>query len=292
LKTVSMGPFRTIILAILVVILTINLVGIYLGFILNKTVLEPTFLIKILRELEAYGQVRQLMFRMVNRSLPNGQDSLPYLEKAISEDWLEVEINLLLEGFYSFAKGKRSDTPTISFQKLKKEVVNALEDNRTYQERTRLVQFWFDPMPDEVNMEDFMSVDFLWGIRNVAIMITWLPWVICVISLFILLSMYLAILDWKQLVLWISVGLITAGALLILLGISVEWVSGRMSIVMNTIDRFASYEIPVSTMNSFVDTLIDGLVRPINIIGIISIIVGGIALYMVPVKERNLIIVK
>lgn len=287
-----MGPFRTVILAILVVILTINLAVIYLGFILNKTILEPSFLIKIMRELEAYGQVRQLMFRMVNRSLPNGQDSLPYLEKAISEDWLEGEINLLLEDFYSFAKGKRSDTPTIWLQKLKKEVVNTLEGNRSYQERTRLVQFWFDPLPDEINMEDFMSVDFLWGIRNVAVIITWLPWLICVINLFILLSMYLAVLDWKQLVLWISVGLITAGALLILLGITIEWVSGKMSIVMNTIDRFASYEIPVSTMNNFVASLIDGVVKPINIIGITSIIVGGIALYMVPIKERNLIVVK
>lgn len=245
-----------------------------------------------MRELEAYGQVRQLMFRMVNRSLPNGQDSLPYLEKAISEDWLEGEINLLLEDFYSFAKGKRSDTPTIWLQKLKKEVVNTLEGNKSYQERTRLVQFWFDPLPDEINMEDFMSVDFLWGIRNVAVIITWLPWLICVINLFILLSMYLAVLDWKQLVLWISVGLITAGALLILLGITIEWVSGKMSIVMNTIDRFASYEIPVSTMNNFVASLIDGVVKPINIIGITSIIVGGIALYMVPIKERNLIVVK
>jgi len=287
-----MGPFRTVILAILVVILTINLAVIYLGFILNKTILEPSFLIKIMRELEAYGQVRQLMFRMVNRSLPNGQDSLPYLEKAISEDWLEGEINLLLEDFYSFAKGKRSDTPTIWLQKLKKEVVNTLEGNKSYQERTRLVQFWFDPLPDEINMEDFMSVDFLWGIRNVAVIITWLPWLICVINLFILLSMYLAVLDWKQLVLWISVGLITAGALLILLGITIEWVSGRMSIVMNTIDRFVSYEIPISTMDSFIITLIDGVVRPINIIGITSIIVGGIALYMVPIKERNLIVVK
>lgn len=287
-----MGPFRTVILAILVVILTINLAVIYLGFILNKTILEPSFLIKIMRELEAYGQVRQLMFRMVNRSLPNGQDSLPYLEKAISEDWLEEEINLLLEDFYSFAKGKRNDTPTISLQKLKKEVVNTLEGNRSYQERTRLVQFWFDPLPDEINMEDFMSVDFLWGIRNVAVIITWLPWLIFVINLFILLSMYLAVLDWKQLVLWISVGLITAGALLILLGITIEWVSGKMSIVMNTIDRFASYEIPVSTMNNFVASLIDGVVKSINIIGIISIIVGGIALYMVPIKERNLILVK
>ena len=65
--------------------------------------------------------------------------------------------------------------------------------------------------------------------------------------------MYLAVLDWKQLILWISVGLITAGALLILLGITIEWVSGQMSIVMNTIDRFASYEIPISTMNNFID---------------------------------------
>ncbi|MFY9176827.1 MAG: hypothetical protein WBI74_08045 [Caldicoprobacterales bacterium] len=292
MKTIVMGAFRTAILAILVAILTINLVGIYLGFILNQTILQDTFLINILREQETYAQIRQLMFRMVNRSLPNGQDSLPYLEKAVSEEWLEVELNILLTGFYNFASGKRSDTPTISVQKLKKEVVNVLEDNRTYQERARLVQFWFDPLPDEVNMEDFMSVDFLWGIRKVFIILKWLPWVLCATNIIILIFIYIAVLDWKQLILWVSVGVISAGALLILLGIAIVWMSGQMSLVMNIIERVASYEIPKSTVDNFIDTLIGGIVRSFNITGITSIIIGGMALYLVPIKEKNLTLAK
>ena len=167
-----------------------------------------------------------------------------------------------------------------------------MEDNRTYQERTRLVQFWFDPMPDEVNMEDFMSVDFLWGIRNVFIILKWLPWVLCATNIIILIFIYIAVLDWKQLILWVSVGVISAGALLILLGIAIVWMSGQMSLVMNIIERVASYEIPKSTVDNFIDTLIGGIVRSFNITGITSIIIGGMALYLVPIKEKNLTLAK
>ena len=287
-----MGPFRTIALAVLIVLFTINLMGVYLGFILNGTILQPTFFIRTFDEQEGYAQIRQLMFRMVNRNLPNGQDSLPYLEKAISEDWLEGEINLLLKNFYSFAKGKRNDTPTITFQALKKQVVDALEDSRSFQDRTRLVQFWFEPLPDEVNLEDFMSIDFIWGVRNAVVFIKWLPWIICGSSIIIILLMYVTILDWKQLILWVSVGFVTVGALLIFLGLTAEWTTGRMSIVMDIVGRFISYEIPENSANNFVGALVRGVVRPINICGIISILAGGTALYLVPVEERILTLVK
>ena len=58
------------------------------------------------------------MFRMVKESLPNGQDSIPYLEKAVSEGWLEQEINMLLKNYYAFARGRKGDS-IIYFSKLK-----------------------------------------------------------------------------------------------------------------------------------------------------------------------------
>lgn len=279
-------------LAILLVLLVINLIGIYIGFILNGTILQPAFLIKTLRGQEAYAQIRQLMFRLVNRSLPNGQDSIPYLNKAISESWLEQEVNFLLKDFYAFAKGKKESTPTISFSNLKRQVVDALDDSRSYQDRTKLVQFWFDPLPDEVHLEDFMSIDFLWGARKAASFMVWIPWIMCGSALIIILLMYLAVLDWKQLVLWIGSGGITTGALLITLGQMARWITSRMSIVMNIVDRLISYEIPETSVNIFLTALINGVKNPMNILGIISILAGGAIIYFIPIDERVLTLVK
>lgn len=290
--TGMMKSLRTIILAILLVLFVINLIGIYVGFIINGTILQPTFLIKTLKGQEAYAQIRQLMFRLVNRSLPNGQDSIPYLKESISEGWLEQEINFLLKDFYAFVKGKRSNTPTISFSNLKGQVVDALDDNRSYQDKKKLVQFWFDPLPDEVHLEDFMSMDFLWSSRKIASIMVCIPWVMCGSALFIIFLMYLTVLDWKQLMLWMGSGGITAGALLVLLSLMMGWATSHMSDVMNIVDRLISYEIPETSVNVFLTTLIKGITNPMDILGVISILIGGVIVYFIPIDERVLTLIK
>jgi hypothetical protein len=283
---------RTIVIAILIVLLTIILVGASLGVIINNTILESTFLIRSLKGQQAYAQIRQLMFRMVNRSLPNGRESIPYLEKVLSESWLEKEVNTLIRGIYAFAKGKWEQTPTISFHNLKKQVADSLDDDRSYQERTRLVQFWFDPLPDEVRLEDFMSLDFIWSLRRAVSFMSWLPWIICGVGFIMILLLYLVLLDWKQVFLWFGSAAIAAGALLILLGLMIGWITGRMSIVINTVDSILSYGIPETSVDNFLKALISGITKPINIAGMLSILIGGAFVYFTPIHEKNLFLVK
>lgn len=283
---------RTIAIAILIVLLTIILVGASLGVIINNTILESTFLIRSLKGQQAYAQIRQLMFRMVNRSLPNGRESIPYLEKVLSESWLEKEVNTLIRGIYAFAKGKWEQTPTISFHNLKKQVADSLDDDRSYQERTRLVQFWFDPLPDEVRLEDFMSLDFIWSLRRAVSFMSWLPWIICGVGFIMILLLYLVLLDWKQVFLWFGSAAIAAGALLILLGLMIGWITGRMSIVINTVDSILSYGIPETSVDNFLKALISGITKPINIAGMLSILIGGAFVYFTPIHEKNLFLVK
>ncbi len=232
------------------------------------------------------------MFRMVNRSLPNGRESIPYLEKVLSESWLEKEVNTLIRGIYAFAKGKWEQTPTISFHNLKKQVADSLDDDRSYQERTRLVQFWFDPLPDEVRLEDFMSLDFIWSLRRAVSFMSWLPWIICGVGFIMILLLYLVLLDWKQVFLWFGSAAIAAGALLILLGLMIGWITGRMSIVINTVDSILSYGIPETSVDNFLKALISGITKPINIAGMLSILIGGAFVYFTPIHEKNLFLVK
>lgn len=292
LRTSIIESLRIMIIAVLLVIFVFNLTCIYLGIIINKTILQPKFLISALRKQQAYAQIRQLMFRLVNSSLPNGQESIPYLNQAISESWLEKEINFLLKGFYAFARGEISNTPTISFSKLKSQVVDVLDDNRSLDERTRQVQFWFDPLPDEVHLEDFMSIDFIWAVRLVTGVLKRLPWIMCCSALFIILLMYLAIFNWRQLVLWIATGGIAAGALLIMIGQMMRWATQHMSVVMDIMDRLISYDIPETSVYFFATSLTNGIINPMNILGIISIFISSILLYFIPIEERPITLIK
>jgi hypothetical protein len=293
LKRKILGSFRIIILAMLIVLLSIDILGIYLGLILSNTILGPGLLLETFERHEAYGQIRQLMFRMVKESLPNGQDSIPYLEKAVSEGWLEQEISMLLKNYYAFARGEKRETPIIYFNKLKKQVVDALDGSQPYRDRTRLVQYWFDPLPDEVRLEDFLPVDLIWGVRRIFSLMIWVPWIMVAAGLFIMLIIYLLYLDWKQLLLWLGSALITGGALLILIGLAAMWAAGHMTILAIAVDRIQAYDISKTTALNFFRALLNGIISPMNIIGTISIVIGGTIIYFAPIdREPYLVLVK
>jgi hypothetical protein len=293
LKRKILGSFRIIILAMLIVLLSIDILGIYLGLILSNTILGPGLLLETFERHEAYGQIRQLMFRMVKESLPNGQDSIPYLEKAVSEGWLEQEINMLLKNYYAFARGEKRETPIIYFSKLKKQVVDALDGSQPYRDRTRLVQYWFDPLPDEVRLEDFLPVDLIWGVRRIFSLMIWVPWIMVGVGLFIILMIYLLYLDWKQLVLWLGSALVTGGALLILTGVAAMWATGHMTLLANAVDQLVAYDISKTTAINFFRALLNGIINPMNIIGTLSILIGGTVIYFVPIDgEPYLVLVK
>lgn len=277
----------------LIVLLSIDILGIYLGLILSNTILGPGLLLETFERHEAYGQIRQLMFRMVKESLPNGQDSIPYLEKAVSEGWLEQEISMLLKNYYAFARGEKRETPIIYFSKLKKQVVDALDGSQPYRDRTRLVQYWFDPLPDEVRLEDFLPVDLIWGVRRIFSLMIWVPWIMVAAGLFIMLIIYLLYLDWKQLLLWLGSALITGGALLILIGLAAMWAAGHMTILAIAVDRIQAYDISKTTALNFFRALLNGIISPMNIIGTISIVIGGTIIYFAPIdREPYLVLVK
>ena len=153
------------------------------------------------------------------------------------------------------------------------------------------MQFWFDPLPDEVNLEDFMSVDLLWESKC-----NYFHDMVSMDNMCNLFSHYsinvLTLADWKQLLLWISAGLITTGLLLVSIDLMTLWIVQRMSIVMNITDRISAYGIPRTSMNNFFTTLLSGITSPMNISGIISILVGGILGYLVPIDERVLTLIK
>lgn len=292
MKTDIKKSLRIIAVAILIALLTMALAATSLSFILRDTIINPRFLNGTLREQEAFGQIRQLMFRMVNSSLPNGGDSIPYLEGVLSEDWLEKEINTLLRDFFAFARGERGDTPIITFHGLKKQVADSLDNNRSYQDRTKLVQYWFDPLPDEVRLEDFMSIDFLWTTRRIISLMVRFPWIMFGTTLVIISLIYLTLLDWKQLALWASAGLIASGGILIILGTMLGWLTGRMSIIMNLMDTVLYYGVPEISAENFLMALVGGITGPMNIIGILSILLGGAIIFFVPMEERILFLVK
>ncbi|NLJ40795.1 MAG: hypothetical protein GX352_04190 [Clostridiales bacterium] len=278
---------KTIALAILIVILTISLIGIYTGIIINRTVFESSFLINILKHQDAYAQVRQLMLRLVNTSLPNSQEGMPYLREVLKEDWLEKEINFLLKEFYAFAKSEKKEPPVIFFSDLKRQVADAIDNKTDYQDKTKLVQFWFDPLPDRVRLEDFISIDTLWQTRRSTAIIGKIPWIFGLFALGAAAIIYLLTRQWEQMLLWAGASCLSAGALLVLVGFILERLPDYMSIVTNFEDRLVSYGIPEMGIRLFLDSLIKGVTGPMNWIGIMSILAGISVVFFTPIIEKG-----
>ena len=187
--------------------------------------------------------------------------------------------------------GGKKETPIIYFSKLKKQVVDALDGSQPYRDRSRLVQYWFDPLPDEVRLEDFLPVDLIWGVRRIFSLMIWVPWIMVGVGLFIILMIYLLYLDWKQLVLWLGSALVTGGALLILTGAAMG--CRTYDSPGNAVDQLVAYDISKTTALNFFRALLNGIINPMNIIGTLSILIGGTVIYFVPIDgEPYLVLVK
>jgi tRNA A37 N6-isopentenylltransferase MiaA len=69
---------------------------------------------------------------------------------------------------------------------------------------------------------------------------------------------------------------------LILIGLAAMWAAGHMTILAIAVDRIQAYDISKTTALNFFRALLNGIISPMNIIGTISIVIGGTIIYFTP----------
>jgi len=107
------------------------------------------------------------------------------------------------------------------------------------------------PLPDRVRLEDFISIDTLWGTRRSAAIIGKLPWIFGLFALGAAAIIYLLTRQWEQMLLWMGASGLSAGVLLIFFGFIIERLPDYMSIVTNFEERLVSYGIPETGIRLF-----------------------------------------
>lgn len=287
-----MNLLKILAISTLIVLIFGSVISMQLILTFERTFLEPSFYQKIGSEQEFYAQIRQLIFRLVNRSLPNGREGMPYIEKALTENWLEKELNQLIGDFFGFAKGHREEPPIIPIYKLKEKVAQSIEGGRTLDEKQRMVQFWFDPLPDKVRLQDFISIQLISGVREKVIAIKQLFWYLLGLLLVFSGLVYALVRDWKTAALWIATASMASGIQSIFMALKVEWLFKRSSYVIELYKSIAAFEIPEESVWGLIYSFKNGFTESLILIGGIIAIISGAIIYFIPIKERSLTLVE
>ncbi len=282
----KMGTMRTIIVAIILMALTINFVGLGISLVLNTTFLRVGFYDKIIQEQQFYGQIRQWLFKRVSSELPHGHDAIPYLEKALTEHWLRQEMVFLGNYVFDFFKGKTQQLPILPIYKLFENLAEHMDKEQTLVEKHKLIGYWFGPIPDRVRIQDIQSIDIFWEIRQLFGILKWVPWGLLA-TFFVLCGLFMtATRSWKQTLLWIGTSLTAAGGIMIEMGIVSNWAIMNSNVVQTWVQGMTAQGFPKQAVLMLINGFIENFTAKNNVIAFSSIIIGSFLIYFCPLNKK------
>jgi len=287
-----MNLLRIILISILMVLILFNAIGLQILSVISETFLQASFYEKIAIKQGFYAQLRQLIFRLINKSLPNGREGMPYFQEAVTESWLKEELSRLISQFLDFIKGWSEEPPIIPIYKMKERVIESIDGNKTLTEKERLVQYWFDPLPDKVRLQDFISPQAILGFKRIITGMRLL--LVILLGSFLILSglVYLLIRDWKSALLWISAATMASGIQTIAIGLGLDWIMKHSTYILKIYERIIAFEIPNESAWGLIKAIKNGFTDPLILVGAIVAIISGAVIYFIPIKERSLTLVK
>lgn len=285
-----MEAFKTIAVSILIVFLVLSLIGLQLILVFNGTFLKPGFYEKIGTEQEFYAQIRQLMFRLIGRSLPNGLEGLPYIEEALTESWLKDELNLLIDQFIDFIKGRKKEPPIIPIYSLKEKVAHSIDGNKTLVEKQQMVNYWFDPLPGEIRLQDFISTQIIANLRALVTRIYRILW--SLIGMLVILSglIYIVVRSWKTALLWIATAMAASGINTVLIGFAIRWILRHSTYIINIYNAIVAFEVSEESAKSLMKAFESGFTEPMILAGMLITVISGIVIYFYLYRSEVLLL--
>lgn|GEM_PF-745566 len=270
----SMRTLQAVFAAILVVILAINIVAIGLSMAFSITFLRLEFYDGVFQKAQFYDQIRQWLFNRVSTELPNGQEALPYLEKAMTEDWLREEALLLGGHLFNFLKGQSDQLPIIPLYKL----FDRLTDYMTpaqLENRDKIINYWFGPVPERVRFQDILSVDFFWAVRQFVMFFKWLPWWAAGIFL-ILAGILVAVLRGvKQSLIWIGVSTASAGGVMLELSLTARWMLFGNGVISRLASSLVLLRFPSQAIELLMRTCVQHFLLRMDLMALSLFLIGA-----------------
>lgn len=152
--------------AMLILMLTLQCILLQGMILLEAALLRPNFYDRVLYRGAVYGQARQLILKAAQEQLRFGRTGLPYLESALTEDFLREELMAVLSALEDFLKGRTAELPVLPIYRLKDKVAEAVAAGGRTEAAPALVQFWFDPLTDEVRFAYFTGTEPFHRLRD------------------------------------------------------------------------------------------------------------------------------
>lgn len=286
-----METLRSVITAILVVILAFSFLCFQLALILNITFMQPAFYQEVFASQQFYGQIRQVLLKTVKNVLPDAQDSFFYLEKALTEEWLANELPLFLEDLFSFFRHERAELPLLPFKSLQDRLMIVIDKDISEEAKLKLIHYWF-PTYEEIRIQDFTSTNIFWLIRGLFPYGKALPWATLAVSVLLFLLLALVDFNWRSALLWFGAGVAASGTVAVALGMALKWGLGSSSIIVDGLSSISALGIPKESVEGIFWAFVNAFIGRLNMLSVACILSGGLVIHFSPIRERVLRLVK
>jgi hypothetical protein len=286
-----MELIKIIIISLLLMALMISFIGLQLSTAANLTFMQIDSYDKILMNNEFYGHLRQLIFSTVRNTFPHGQDSIPYLDKALTEEWLREEILEQGDSLFLFFRGKADSIPIIPLYRLKERLKAVIEQEevstRRHLENELQIRFWFPGLPDRVRMHDIVPLGYLWMIRRYFQFIRIVPFLLAAAVILLMTTMFGVTTSIRDVILWVGTGMAAAGIITIGLCLSAGWMVTNSSVSWEIVTAMTMHGFPKQFAERLLWSFINAFTLRLNVSAVIFILAGAAAVFYVPLKQTT-----
>lgn len=286
----GMKILQSVIAAMLITVLTINVIAMGFNLALSITILRPKFYDRVFQQAQFYGQVRQWLFSRVNAELPNGHEALPYLEKAMTEDWLRDEVLALGQSLLMFLNGKTDQLPVIPVYKL----FDRLDDYMTpaqLENRDKVINYWFGPIPERVRFQDILSVELFWVLRQLVMYYKYISWGMA--GVFLILAGLLAavVRGLKRSLVWMGASTAAAGGLMLELSLAIRWILSGNDMISRLSSEIAFLNFPSHAIELLIMSCAEHFLAKIDMIAFLLLLTGACLITFCGF-DRKLVLIK
>lgn len=271
--------------AVLVLILTLQCVLLQTMIIFEGSLLRSDYYDVVLSRSAAYGQMRQFILKAAQEHLRFGSTGMPYLESVLTEAFLREEFLEVIAGVEAFLKGKASELPVIPVYRLKNKVADAVIQGGRKEEADALVQYWFDPLTNEVRFAYFTGIEFFHRLRYF-IARRFLLLILSAAFSTGLFFLYVRLRHsfWEG-CLCLGSALVASGGLLTGIGMVFLYTVGYGAVQKAAAGWTVQYGIPDVVLPSLMRSAAGGISLILFAAALVSAVLGGLIIQFVPIKD-------
>lgn len=279
---------KTIITALLLVVMTVNLTALQFNLAINNTIFNPSFYDETFLELRFYEQLRQWILFRLSTELPHGREGLAYFEKGLTDVWLRQEFILIMDQLSAFLNDETEELPTLRIYKFKEEVMDHMYEFGDNQNKEEILDFWLGPLPYVVRLQDITSIAFLHNLRYVRALLTNAMNISLILVFAFLLLLFAVTIRFRETLLWFGASLFASGLMSLGITLLVGWLINyaiSMQLIQTSMIAHGFYQ---DNVKALFDSFFYAIVSRANIVSLLKASIGFLLVCFIPLETENI----